>query len=39
MHRITEMPAWERLFKRIVWAQMLGYLRMRKMFLSGLSII
>jgi hypothetical protein len=21
MHRITEMPAWERLFKRIVWAQ------------------
>ena len=21
MHRITEIPAWERLFKRIVWAQ------------------
>ena len=31
MHRITEMPAWERLFKRIVWAQ-IGDLK-------GLSIL
>ena len=21
MHKITELPAWERLFKRIVWKQ------------------
>ena len=21
MHKITELPAWERLFKRIVWSQ------------------
>ena len=31
MHQITELPAWERLFKRIVWAQ-IGELR-------GLSIL
>ena len=31
MHRITELPAWERLFKRIVWSQ-IGDLK-------GLSIL
>ena len=31
MHQITELPAWERLFKRIVWSQ-IGDLR-------GLSIL
>ena len=24
MHKITELPAWERLFKRIIWKQLGG---------------
>lgn len=34
MHRITELPAWERLFKRIVWKQ-IGDLEGKKLRDSG----
>ena len=34
MHDITDLPAWERLFKKIVWKQ-LGDMEGKKMLYNG----